>query len=58
MATTKLIEVTLKKIHTHAGEELPVGSKIEVTPHEARFLLNQKVITEIPTDKASSAEKN
>lgn len=58
MAATELIEVTLKKIHTHAGEELPVGEKIKVTEIEARFLLNAKVISEIPSAKAVPAGKN
>jgi hypothetical protein len=54
---TNLIEVTLEKIHTHAGREHPVGSKIDVTLNEAKFLLNNKVIKSIPAAALAKAEK-
>lgn len=57
MATTNLIEVTLKKVHTHAGREHQPGQKIDVTSSEARFLLNNKVIAEIPAAQLAKADK-
>lgn len=52
-----LIEVTLDKKHTHAGEELTAGAKIKVSLPEARFLLQARVIKEIPAAQLAKAEK-
>ena len=58
MATaTTLIEVTLEKVHTHAGREYPVGAKIDVTETEGRFLLNNKVIKSLDQPVRNKAEK-
>lgn len=56
-APENLIEVTLEKNHTHAGEELTAGAKIKVSLIEARFLLGERVIKEIPAAQLAKAEK-
>jgi len=42
------VEVTLEKVHTHAGRVLQPGNKITVARSEAQFLLQHKVIKSIP----------
>ena len=54
---TNLIEVTLEKVHTHAGREHPIGSKIFVTESEGKFLLNNKVIKSLAQPVRNKAEK-
>lgn len=49
----KLVEVTLAKPHTHAGEKLPAGSKIKVTEPERDWLAGAEVITVITPKDAS-----
>lgn len=56
METTKQVEVTLEKVHTHAGREFQPGQKILVSESEARFLLNNKVIKSIPAAARAKAE--
>lgn len=62
MATEKLIkqeqiEVTLDKKHKHRGDDCEPGSTIMVTPSQARWLLNNKVIKSIPGAGKSAASK-
>jgi hypothetical protein len=46
VATTGLAkaEVTLKKVHTHAGKEYPVGGKIKLSEKQREFLSSLGVI--------------
>ncbi|HTF96501.1 MAG TPA: hypothetical protein VL995_10235 [Cellvibrio sp.] len=55
---TKLIEVTLDKAHRHAGRDYQPGQKIDVTLSEAKFLLNHKVIKQIPAGAQAAAERS
>lgn len=57
MAATNLIEVTLEKVHTHAGREYQPGQKIDVTEAEGKFLLNNKVIKSLGQPVRKAADK-
>jgi len=48
VSNSNLITVKLEKVHTHAGTEYQPGDEIDVSEIEAKFLLNSKVIKEIP----------
>lgn len=51
------MQVTLKKPHTHAGEDFAPGSTIEVSEPEAQWLADQGVIDQPKAVKADSKEK-
>lgn len=50
------MNVTLKKPHTHAGVDHPVGARIEVTGQEAAFLVEHGVIDEPAPAKAKAGK--
>lgn len=50
------MKVTLKKPHTHAGEYLQAGAEIDVTEHEAAFLMEHGVIDDLPPAKPKATD--
>lgn len=47
----KLVEVTLAKRHTHAGVDYDIGAKIQVTEPEKAWLVDNKIVGELPQAK-------
>lgn len=45
------MKVTLKKPHTHGGNDYPVGAEIDVTDRDAAFLMEHGVIDDLPAAK-------
>lgn len=55
MATTKTIEVTLAKAHTHAGKSYAAGDKITVREATAAWLKKAGVVADdAPTTSTTS----
>ncbi|NHN78566.1 hypothetical protein HA520_14980 [Azotobacter chroococcum] len=55
------VTVTLVKPHTHAGRQYPAGAELRLSPSDAKYLLDRKVIAKLPavtstTDKEAPHE--
>lgn len=50
----KLVEVTLAKPHTHAGEPKAIGEKIKVTEPERDWLAAKQTINNAPKAQESA----
>lgn len=51
------VTVTLVKPHTHAGQKYPAGAELRLSPSDAKYLLDRKVIDKLPAVTTTKPEK-
>lgn len=51
------VTVTLVKPHTHAGQKYPAGAALRLSPADAKYLLDRKVIDRLPAVTTDKLEK-